>query len=95
MHTFLEVAGAVVVTMLAVSGIATVTTGWVMPIGRHRVLRPRLWGYGTLVCAAGAGVFLFLGPLANAYGPLPWAGWIAFMAGLGLQWMGQRPGRVP
>lgn len=94
MHMFLVVASAVVFGLLALSGLASVATGWVIPVGRSRVLRPRLWGAGCLVAAAGGAVFLYLGPLAGAHGPLPWAGWLAFMAGLGLQTLAQRPGRA-
>jgi hypothetical protein len=93
MHMYLVVASAVALLLLAVFGVASVTTGWVVPWGRPRVLRPRLWGTGCLVCAVGGAVFLYLGPLAGAHGDLPWIGWIAFMAGLGLQMLAQRPGR--
>ncbi|MFD5794151.1 hypothetical protein ACFWIO_11540 [Streptomyces diastatochromogenes] len=93
MHMFLVVAGAAAAALLVASGVAAITTGWVMPIGRHRILRPRLWGYGCLVCAVGSSLFLFMGPLARAYGLLALTGWFVFMAGLGLQWLAQRPGR--
>ncbi|WP_158692690.1 hypothetical protein [Streptomyces roseochromogenus] len=94
MHMFLAVAAAVVYGLLAVSGIASITTGWVVPWLRTRVLRPRLWGYGSLLAAVGGAVFLYLGPLAERYGSLPWLGWLGFMAGLGLQMLAQRPGRA-
>ncbi|MGW2491793.1 hypothetical protein ACWCV9_31865 [Streptomyces sp. NPDC001606] len=93
MHMFLVVAGAITLGLLGLSGVLTLTTGWIVPWGRARVLRPALWGYGSLLAAAGGAVFLFLGPLARQYGPVPWTGWLAFMAGLGLQTLAQRPGR--
>ncbi|MGI5377971.1 hypothetical protein ACQEV2_27730 [Streptomyces sp. CA-251387] len=93
MHIYLVVAAALSLGLLGVLGIVTITTGWVVPFGRARVLRPTLWGYGSLVSAVGGAVFVFLGPLAETYGPLPWAGWFVMMAGLGLQMLAQRPGR--
>lgn len=93
MHMYLVVAAAVAMALLAGAGIAAVTAGWVVPWGRSRVVRPKLWGYGALLSAAGGTFFVFLGPLAGAYGPLPWLGWLALMAGLGLQMLAQRPGR--
>lgn len=91
----------VTVTVLALgaaaaAGIAAITTGWLPPLGRDRVLRPRLWGYGELVSAAGLGVFMFLGPLR---GPdirmLPYAlsGTAVFLVGSALQMTARRPGR--
>ncbi|MFJ8536547.1 hypothetical protein [Streptomyces sp. NPDC093591] len=79
--------------LLVVLGVVTRTTGWVVPFGRTRVLRPKLWAYGSLVSGIGGAVFVFLGPLAGAYGPMPRAGWFASMGGLGLQMPAQRPGR--
>ncbi|MEU7058487.1 hypothetical protein [Streptomyces sp. NPDC046197] len=94
MHMFMVVTAAVLATLLALAGIANIAYGWVPPWARSRVLRPRLWGYGALLGAAGFALYMFLGPLARAFGPLPLLGWVAFMAGLALQWMSQRPGRA-
>jgi hypothetical protein len=94
MHLFLAVAGAVAFGLLGVSGIASIARGWVAPWGRARVLRPKLWGYGSLLGAVGGAVYFYLGPLAQEYGLLPWLGWFAFMAGLGLQVLAQRPGHA-
>ncbi|MCX4883357.1 hypothetical protein [Streptomyces sp. NBC_00847] len=99
MHTYLVVAGAPAVTLVAAGGIAALTTGWVMPWRRSRVLRPRLWGYGSLICAVGGGLYMFVGPFsgppAGVRGDVAWCGWVAFMAGLGVQFLAQRPGRTP
>ncbi|MER6380155.1 hypothetical protein ACWDBD_27865 [Streptomyces sp. NPDC001118] len=101
MDMFLAPAAAVVYGLLGAAGIAGITTGWVVPWSRARVLRPRLWGYGCLLAASGGPVFLYLGPLGSLgplapeqYGFLPWLGWLGFMAGLGLQMLAQRPGRA-
>ncbi|MDX3578987.1 hypothetical protein [Streptomyces sp. FL07-04A] len=99
MHAILVGATALAVMVLAVGGAAGVTTGWVPPWGRPRILRPRLWGYGSLVTAAGATVWAFVGPLkgpphgASVY--VAWTGWVVFMAGLLVQLRARRPGRVP
>jgi hypothetical protein len=99
MHIYLMVAGALVMTLVAAIGIAALTIGWVPPWGRSRVLRPRLWGYGSLICAVGGGLFMFLGqfsgPPLGVRGVVAWCGWVAFMAGLGVQFLAQRPGRTP
>ncbi|MEU6771213.1 hypothetical protein [Streptomyces sp. NPDC046759] len=94
MHMFLVVANGVAMGLLGVFGIAGIATGWVAPWGRGRVLRPRLWGSGSLLSGVGGAFFVFLGPLAaGRHTVLPWLGWVAFMVGLGLQMLAQRPGR--
>ena len=99
MHWVLMGLCLLAVTVIAVGGVAGIATGWVVPWGRPRVLRPKLWGYGSLVTAAGGTVWAFLGPIAgpphfpSAY--VAWAGWILFMAGLLIQHRAQRPGRAP
>ncbi|WP_329220712.1 hypothetical protein OG352_28075 [Streptomyces sp. NBC_01485] len=98
MHWVLAGASAFALTVLAVGGVAGIATGWVAPWGRSRVLRPRLWGYGSLTAAAGGAVWTFVGPLngpphgSSAY--VAWAGWILFMVGLLIQFRAQRPGRL-
>ncbi|OIJ86946.1 hypothetical protein [Streptomyces monashensis] len=93
MHMFWVVATAVVFGLLAAAGVAGVTTGWVAPWGRARVLRPKLWGYGCLLGAAGWGVFIWLGPLDGGHDLLAWLGWIGIMAALRLRVLSERPGR--
>ncbi|WP_328750277.1 hypothetical protein OHT57_32535 [Streptomyces sp. NBC_00285] len=86
-------------TGIAVCGVAGIATGWVLPWLRFRILRPRLWGYGTLVSAAGGMVWTLLGPingtrhLPSAY--VDRADWILFVAGLLIQHRSQRHGRAP
>jgi hypothetical protein len=81
MHGILVITAVLVLTAGLVIGLAAVTKGWLIPgRGRAKVLRPRVWGYGTLIGQAGIGTFLFLGPL---HGPsmdhVPYA-----MAGMGV-----------
>ncbi|MGW7385695.1 hypothetical protein [Streptomyces sp. NPDC054794] len=100
MHMYLVVASALCVALLAAAGTAAVATGWVAPWGRRRVLRPKLWGWGSLVGAVGVGVFLFVGPegggpSVGVRGVVAWCGWGLFMVGLLVQFLAQRPGRTP
>ncbi|MDX2679964.1 hypothetical protein [Streptomyces soliscabiei] len=99
MHWILVGVAALAVTVLAAGGVAGVATGWVAPWGRSRVLRPRLWGWGSLIAATGATVWMFVGPLSgpphgvSAY--VAWVGWVVFMVGLLIQIRARRPGRMP
>lgn len=99
MHMYLVVAAVLAVTLQAGLGIATLTTGWLAPWARKRVLRPRLWGYGMLAGGIGMGVYLFLGPWGGgpsdgARGTAAWCGWGLSMAGLLVQMFAQRPRRA-
>lgn len=81
---------------LVAAGIAAITTGWLPPLGRDRVLRPRLWGYGALVSALGFGVFAFLGPFRGPdirMAPYVLSGTAVFLVGSALQMAARRPGR--
>ncbi|MFF4832039.1 hypothetical protein [Streptomyces sp. NPDC001315] len=97
MHGALVSLAMVCVTALAAIGLAGVSRGWVPPWGRSRVLRPRLWGTGALLSAAGLSFFMFLGPLGDArplHVYLPLAGMGVNFVGLALQMLAQRPGRA-
>ncbi|MDQ1048353.1 hypothetical protein [Streptomyces sp. V4I2] len=95
MHMYLVVAGALVVALMAGFGIAGITRGWVLPLGRHRILRPKLWGYGQLLGAVGASLWMFLGVFPARFDALALLGWFVFMGSLGIQMLAQRPGRTP
>jgi hypothetical protein len=98
MHEVLVWGVVLVVTAGVVIGIAGITTGWVPPIGRKKVLRPELWGYGMLTAAVGMGVFQYFGPLNSqpgAYFVVALLGMAVFVLGLFLQTLAQRPGRTP
>ncbi|MGW3512219.1 hypothetical protein [Streptomyces sp. NPDC000994] len=87
----------VVVAGVAVIGILGITTGWVPPVGWKKVLRPKLWGYGTLTAAVGMGAFLCLGPLSSrpaAHFNLALVGMAVFFLGSFLQYLAQRPART-
>ncbi|MDH6516741.1 hypothetical protein M2163_006278 [Streptomyces sp. SAI-135] len=87
------------VTVVAACGVAGAATGWVLPWARPGVLRPRLWGYGSLAVAAGAAVWVFLGPVAGPpHAPAEYVhltGWSLWVAGLLIQLRARRPGRAP
>ncbi|MFJ2391964.1 hypothetical protein ACIOTI_04360 [Streptomyces sp. NPDC087843] len=88
--------GVLVLGALAGAGIVAITTGRLPPLGRDRVLRPRLWGYGALVSAFGLGVFLFLGPFHGPdlrMAPYALSGTAVFLVGSALQMAARRPGR--
>ncbi|MCX4577267.1 hypothetical protein OHB41_29635 [Streptomyces sp. NBC_01571] len=88
--------GVLVLGALAGAGIVAITTGRLPPLGRDRVLRPRLWGYGALVSAVGLGVFLFLGPFHGPdlrMAPYALSGTAVFLVGSALQMAARRPGR--
>ncbi|MBP2049216.1 FtsH-binding integral membrane protein [Streptomyces griseochromogenes] len=94
MHMYLVVAAWLAVGLLAACGIASVVAEWVPWPARRRVMRPRLFGYGTLVSTLGLGLFMFLGPFEDAgFSVVPMMGWCLFLVGSFVQLLAQRPGR--
>ncbi|MGW3646633.1 hypothetical protein [Streptomyces sp. NPDC000878] len=63
MNGYLLATAALVLGGMVVCGAVAVATGWLLPWLRRRTLRPALWGYGTVLFAAG----LFL---SMSYGAL-------------------------
>ena len=53
MGLYLAIPSVVVALLIAASGVAAVTRGWVLPWNRRRVRRVRLYGWGQLVMAFG------------------------------------------
>ncbi|MBL3665146.1 hypothetical protein JL475_03755 [Streptomyces sp. M2CJ-2] len=49
----LAVLAVLVASLIAASGVAAVTRGWVLPVNRPRVHRVRLYGWGQLGVAFG------------------------------------------
>ena len=94
-NMYMVVVGALVVTLMAGLGIAAITTGWVVPVRRHRILRPKLLGYGQLAGAVGASLWMFLGVFPARLGVLPVIGLFMFMGGLGVSKLAERPGSTP
>ncbi|MEV6111982.1 hypothetical protein AB0L59_05545 [Streptomyces sp. NPDC052109] len=95
MHMFLVVTAVVAVGFMGVLGALATVAEWVAPMSRGRVARPRLWGCGALASAVGLGLYIFLGPLADAgLDVLPVLGWCLWMGGMVVQFLAQRPGRT-
>ncbi|MEV6837648.1 hypothetical protein AB0N17_24595 [Streptomyces sp. NPDC051133] len=95
MHMYMVVAAVLIVASMVAFGVAALTTGWVMPFARRRVLRPKLHGYGQLIGAVGLSLWMFLGLIPRRFDVVPLIGWFLWMGALGLQMLAQRPGRAP
>ncbi|MFJ8605136.1 hypothetical protein ACIREM_41810 [Streptomyces shenzhenensis] len=87
----------VFVASSAVLAVVAIRTGWVLPWLRGSMVRPWLWGYGTLLSDAG----LFVGFLAFRALHLPSSGELMalvamalFAAGGFLSFLSNRPARV-
>ncbi|MFF4030108.1 hypothetical protein ACFYZ2_10090 [Streptomyces sviceus] len=98
MHETLVVLAVLVLTSGVGLSLAAIGTGWIAPgPGRAKVLRPRVWGYGTLVSMAGIGTYLFVGPLQGpdlGHFPVAMSGMAVFAAGLYVQRQAYKPGRA-
>ncbi|MFJ8359082.1 hypothetical protein [Streptomyces sp. NPDC093984] len=97
MHRVLAGVTAAALVAGAVTGAAVVATGWVPPWGGSRIMRPRLWGHGTLVGAVGMSGYAFLGPLNGApfaHMPLAAMGFGLYPVGTATQLSARRPGRA-
>ncbi|MFI8266361.1 hypothetical protein [Streptomyces sp. NPDC085665] len=55
---YLAVPIGVVALLLALSGVATLSRGWLFPWQRRHIVRPRLFGWAQLLIAATLGVEL-------------------------------------
>ncbi|NEC23876.1 hypothetical protein [Streptomyces parvus] len=51
MRLYLGISVILLALLIAASGVAALTRGWVLPTGRKHVTRPRLYGWGQLVVA--------------------------------------------
>jgi len=96
-HETLVILAVLVLTAGTGLALAAVTTGWIAPgPGRAKVLRPHVWGYGTLISMAGIGTYLFVGPLQGpdmGHFPVAMGGMAVFAAGLYVQRRAFRPAR--
>ncbi|GLP68142.1 MULTISPECIES: hypothetical protein [unclassified Streptomyces] len=94
-HETLVILAVLVLTVGAGLSLAAITAGWIAPgAGRAKVLRPRVWGYGTLVAMAGIGTYLFVGPLQGpdmGHFPVAMGGMAVFFVGLYVQRRAFRP----
>lgn len=96
MKLYLVVPLALVVLLIAASGVAAVTRGWVLPMNRRRVRTPRIYGWGQLVVAFGLCWQLVFGMVigdadARPLGTL--VGGVVLVAGFLVMMVGQLAGR--
>jgi hypothetical protein len=97
MNLYVGIPVAVLTVLVAVSGVAAIRTGWMLPNQRRHVLRPRLFGYAQVllsVCLAVqlAGALFLSGSDARS---LVTYGGTALMLGVpALIWASQRPARA-
>ncbi|MCF3183507.1 hypothetical protein IPZ70_26715 [Streptomyces polychromogenes] len=90
---FVAVPMGAMALLLAASGAAVLSRGWMLPWQRPRVLRPRLLGWAQLAAAAGLGMqlvgLLAVGP---SYRPVvAGPGAVVLLLGLALVVRSQRP----
>ncbi|MFF2197796.1 hypothetical protein [Streptomyces sp. NPDC058157] len=82
--------------LLAASGTAVLSRGWLLPRQRRHVLRPRLFGWAQLVMAGGLGTqlvgLLAVDPVYRPVVAMPGA--LALLLGLVLVVRAQRPART-
>jgi len=97
MHMFIMVLLGTLWALTVVAGISAIATGWVVPWMRGRIVRPRLWGCGALLTTAGMALFQYGSEVRGmttvdvVFG----CAMVVFVTGCVLQYLGQRPGRVP
>ncbi|AXG82600.1 hypothetical protein [Streptomyces paludis] len=53
MKLYLVIPVALVALLIGASGVAALVRGWVLPLSREQVRRPRLFGWGQLAVALG------------------------------------------
>ncbi|MFB0629125.1 hypothetical protein [Streptomyces sp. AB3(2024)] len=85
----------VMALLLAASGVATLSRGWLLPWQRRYIVRPRLLGWAQLLVAAALGVqltgLLVVDPVYRPVVTMP--GCAALLFGLVLTTRAQRPPR--
>ncbi|MFJ6573751.1 hypothetical protein ACIQNU_40780 [Streptomyces sp. NPDC091292] len=84
--------------LLAASGVAHVTHGWVLPRNRRTIHRPRIHGWGQLIAAFALFCQVFFGLMISDIDIRQWgtlSGSALLLTGLVVMMIGQRPGRTP
>ncbi|GAA2998676.1 hypothetical protein GCM10020229_08850 [Kitasatospora albolonga] len=93
---YLAVPPLLVAVFLAGSGIATLTRGWMLPLNRRYVRRPRLHGWAQLVSAFALVWQAVFGLLVGEFGfrmGLVMIGNVFLLVGFGLMGLSQRAPR--
>ena len=71
MKLYLAMPLALVALLIAASGVAAITRGWVLPMNRRHVRAPRVYGWGQLVLAFALCWQLVFGLLTSDTGTRP------------------------
>ncbi|GHK00789.1 hypothetical protein ACWEWI_22400 [Streptomyces sp. NPDC003753] len=97
LHITSLIAVYVVVALYAVAGVLVLTTGRVAPWWRGDVLRPRRWGSGALLFAAGMGLCRYGSAVRGltAVDVVFTVGLALMVSGALLQFRAQHVGRTP
>ena len=96
MKVYLVVLLAPVALLIAASGLAAVTSGWVLPMNRRHVRTPRLYGWGQLVVSFALFWQVIFGVIISDSSARPWGtliGSAMLLAGLVVMMVGQLAGR--
>ncbi|WP_318841302.1 hypothetical protein [Streptomyces sp. SS1-1] len=91
----LVVLAVLVVSLIAASGVAAVTRGWVLPWNRRRVHRVRLYGWGQLGVALGLCCQVLFGLMIGDPGVralMTLTGGVLLLTGIIVMMVSQRPG---
>ncbi|MDQ0578489.1 hypothetical protein [Streptomyces rishiriensis] len=95
MKLYLAAPLVLVALLIAVSGVAAVTRGWVLPMNRRHIRAPRIYGWGQLVLAFALCWQLVFGLLISDSGVRPLGtliGAVIILAGLLVMMVGQLGG---
>ncbi|MFG3552632.1 hypothetical protein [Streptomyces sp. NPDC047725] len=85
MRLYLGISVIALALLIAASGVAAVTRGWVLPANRKPIRRPHLYGWGQLVIAIALGCQAAFGLMANGLDTRRWgalAGSVLMVTGI-------------
>ncbi|MGV9456583.1 hypothetical protein [Streptomyces sp. NPDC003635] len=95
MKLYLAVPLVLLALLIAASGVAAVTSGWVLPMNRRHVRAPRTYGWGQLVVAFALCWQLVFGLMISDFGVRPFGtlmGAAMLFAGVVVMMVGQLAG---
>ncbi|WP_328436804.1 hypothetical protein OHA71_05985 [Streptomyces sp. NBC_00444] len=95
MKLYLAMPLALLALLIAASGVAAITRGWVLPMNRRHIRAPRIYGWGQLVLAFALCWQLVFGLLISDSGARPTGtltGGAILLAGLIVMMVGQLAG---
>ncbi|MFJ9584046.1 hypothetical protein [Streptomyces acidicola] len=95
MKLYLAIPVVLLASLIAASGVASVTRGWVLPMNRRHVRAPHLYGWGQLVVAFALCWQLVFGLVISDSGiraPGTLIGSVILLAGIVVMMVGQYAG---